>query len=161
MNSSDLLSHIKLTQFLTTARRPNRLKRKGKAAHVPKHKDMKAHKKNGDKDSHIIFKLSNRWRWTLRFTLLSLYPLTNSLWYMLDRKLGWPHSRSGRVGEEVHPVPLRNQTPIVHTVPYNFIDWVHQGTELNKILWIRMLDCFDFVIFKLKKRIKPFLSVFC
>jgi len=34
------------------------------------------------------------------FTLRSLYPQGKSPWYPLDRRLGGPHSRSGRGDED-------------------------------------------------------------
>jgi hypothetical protein len=42
------------------------------------------------------------------FTLRPLYPQGKSPWYPLDRRLGWPQSRSGRGGEESSNVRLHN-----------------------------------------------------
>jgi hypothetical protein len=44
------------------------------------------------------------------FTLQPHYPLGNSPWYPLDRRLGWPQSRSGRRIEKKILAPTRTQT---------------------------------------------------
>jgi hypothetical protein len=36
----------------------------------------------------------------IRFRLLSFYSRKNSLWYLVDRRLGGPRSRSENYGEE-------------------------------------------------------------
>jgi hypothetical protein len=45
-------------------------------------------------------------KWVIRLSLWPLYPRLNSHLYLLDRKLGGPHSRSGRFGEDnILPLP--------------------------------------------------------
>jgi hypothetical protein len=52
-----------------------------------------------------ILDLGTRWRWVVSFTPRPLYlPGKNPL-YPLDRRLGGPHSRSGRGGEEKNSQP--------------------------------------------------------
>jgi len=50
---------------------------------------------NGGIASHID--LGTRWMWAVSFTPRSLHPQGNSSRYPLDRRLGGPQSRSGRV----------------------------------------------------------------
>jgi hypothetical protein len=50
--------------------------------------------------------LGTRWRWGVSLTPRPLYPQGKSPWYLLDRRLGGPQSRSGRGGEEKNSQPL-------------------------------------------------------
>jgi hypothetical protein len=47
-----------------------------------------------------ILDLYSGGRWVVSFTPRPLYPQGKSSWYALDRRLGWPQSRSGHGGEE-------------------------------------------------------------
>jgi hypothetical protein len=44
--------------------------------------------------------LSTRWRWVVSFMPRPLYPRSKSSRFLLNRRLGGPQSRSGRVGKE-------------------------------------------------------------
>jgi hypothetical protein len=61
------------------------------------------------------------------FMLRPLYPQgLESPWYPLDRKLGVPQSRSGRVGEEKNSQPRREsnpRTPVFQPVTQSYTDW--------------------------------------
>jgi hypothetical protein len=50
-------------------------------------------------DPHFL-DLSNSWRWVVRFTPWLLYPCGKAPWYLLDKRLGGPHSQSGQRGVE-------------------------------------------------------------
>jgi hypothetical protein len=50
--------------------------------------------------SSTFLDLGTSWRWVVSFTPRPFYPLGNSPRYPLDRRLGGPHSWSGRRGEE-------------------------------------------------------------
>jgi hypothetical protein len=51
------------------------------------------------------------------FTHRPLYPQGKSPWYLLDRRLGGPKSRSGRGGEEKNSQPLPGlEPPIIQPV---------------------------------------------
>jgi hypothetical protein len=63
------------------------------------------------KHSSTILNLGTRWRWAVSFTPLLLYLRGNNPWYPFHRKLGGPHSRSGRYGEEKN---LRPSPEIKH-----------------------------------------------
>jgi hypothetical protein len=55
-----------------------------------------------------------------------LYPQGKSPWYLLDRRLGEPQSRSGRGGEEKNfqpPPGIEPRTPIVQPVTQSYTDW--------------------------------------
>jgi hypothetical protein len=55
----------------------------------------------------------------------------NSHWYPLDRKLGWPQSRSGHGGEEINYQPLPGLEPaIIQPVTKRYT------TELSRLLCI-------------------------
>jgi hypothetical protein len=51
------------------------------------------------------------WRLVVTFTPRPLYPRTKSPWYPLDRRLGGPQNRSGRLGEEKNLAPTGTRTP--------------------------------------------------
>jgi hypothetical protein len=54
---------------------------------------------------HAFFDLGIRWRWVVSFNPRPLKPQGKSPWYPLDRRLGGPHSRSGRDGEDENYQP--------------------------------------------------------
>jgi len=60
-----------------------------------------------------IVNLGSRWRWVVSFTPRPLYPRGRSFWYQFDRRLGGPHRRSGRGGEEKQSLhcPCRQSNP--------------------------------------------------
>jgi hypothetical protein len=56
-----------------------------------------------------------------QFHASAIYPPTKSPWYPLDRTLGGPQGRSGRVGEEKNSQPpTRTRTPIIQTVAQRY-----------------------------------------
>jgi hypothetical protein len=58
-----------------------------------------------------------RWRRVVSFTPRLLCSQGKSPWYPLDRRLGGPHSRAGRGGEEKHSQPLLGlEPPIIQPV---------------------------------------------
>jgi hypothetical protein len=60
-----------------------------------------------------ILDLDTRWSFTPR----PLHIQGRSPWYLLNRKLGWSQSRSGRSSEEKKiPAPAGNLTPVVQPV---------------------------------------------
>jgi hypothetical protein len=59
----------------------------------------------------------------------ALYPRGKSPWYLLDRRLGGPQSRSGRGGEEKNSQPLPGLEPPIRTV------------EIAQILKISSVHC--------------------
>jgi hypothetical protein len=71
---------------------------------------MKAYCGSGGIDPRIL-DLGTRWRWVVNFTPRPLYPKGKSPWYPSDRRLGKPHSRSGRGGEEKISSPCRVSNP--------------------------------------------------
>jgi hypothetical protein len=61
--------------------------------------------------------LGIRWRSVVSFTPRPLYPQRKSPWYLLDRRLGRPQSRSGLGGEEKNSQPLPGlERPIIQPV---------------------------------------------
>jgi hypothetical protein len=50
--------------------------------------------------------VGTRLRWVVSFTPRPLYPQGKSPLYLVDMRLGGPHSRSGRGGEEKNSQPL-------------------------------------------------------
>jgi hypothetical protein len=76
-----------------------------------KHYAMKACG-SGCVDPHFL-DLGASWRWVINFTPRPLYPRGKSPRYPLNRRLGGPHSRSGRFGEEriLDPTGTRTPTP--------------------------------------------------
>jgi hypothetical protein len=50
--------------------------------------------------AQCILDSGTRLRWVVSFTPWPLYPQGKSPWYPLDRRLGWPQSRSWYGGEE-------------------------------------------------------------
>jgi hypothetical protein len=63
------------------------------------HHVIKAYFRSGGKVPRIL-DLDTRWRWVVSFTSRSFYPQGKSPWYLLDRRLGGPQSRSRHGGEE-------------------------------------------------------------
>ena len=57
-----------------------------------------------------IFNIGSRQKYVVTFTTRPLYPRELSL-YILNRKLGWPHSRSGYLEDRKLFVPARILTP--------------------------------------------------
>jgi hypothetical protein len=71
-----------------------------------------------------ILVLGIRWRWVVSFTPRPLYPQGKSPWYSLDRRLGGPHNRSGRGGEEKNSQPPPGIEPqIVQPVAQRYTNW--------------------------------------
>jgi hypothetical protein len=67
----------------------------------------------------LFLDLGTIWRWVVSFTVLPLYPGGKSPRYPLDRRLGGPHSRSGRFGEEkiLDPTGTRSSSPLPVAIP--------------------------------------------
>jgi hypothetical protein len=75
-----------------------------------------------------ILYLGTRWSW-VSFTPRPPYPQGKSPWYPLDRRLGWPQSRSGRGGEEKNSQPLPGlEPPIILSVAQR------STTELSRFI---------------------------
>jgi hypothetical protein len=72
--------------------------------YLTKHHAMKACWGSGRIAPHIL-DLGTRLRWVVSFTTRPLYPQGKSPWYLLDRRLGGPQSRSGCGGEEKNSQP--------------------------------------------------------
>jgi hypothetical protein len=68
---------------------------------------------SGRIDSHFL-DLGTCWMWVVSFTPRPLYPRGKSPQYQLDRRLGGPQSRSGRLGENCWPYQGLNSDPSVH-----------------------------------------------
>jgi len=49
--------------------------------------------------------LNTRWKWVVRFTSWSLYPLGKKPWYLLNGRLGGPHTGSGCNSEDTNLLP--------------------------------------------------------
>jgi hypothetical protein len=60
-----------------------------------------------------ILDLGTRWRLVVSFTLRSLYPQGESLWYPLDMRLGGPQRRSGLSREEKISYLCRESNPFL------------------------------------------------
>jgi hypothetical protein len=55
----------------------------------------------------------------------------NNPWYPLDRKLGWPQSRSGSGGEEENSQPLRGlEPPLIQPVAQRYTTLGYPGSFL-------------------------------
>jgi hypothetical protein len=65
---------------------------------------MEAYWGSGGIDPPILY-LGTRWMWVVSFTPLPPNSQGKSPWYLLDRRLGGPQSRSGRGGEEKNSQP--------------------------------------------------------
>jgi hypothetical protein len=75
-----------------------------------------------------VLDIGTRWRWVVSFTPRPIRPQGKSPWYPLDRRLGGPHSRSGRGGEEKNSQPLPGlEPPIIQPVAQRYT------TELSQI----------------------------
>jgi hypothetical protein len=71
---------------------------------LTKHHAMKTYWGSGGIAPHIL-DLDTRWSWVVSFTFRQLYPQGESPWYLLDRRLGGPQSRSERGCEEKNSQP--------------------------------------------------------
>jgi len=68
--------------------------------------------------SHIL-NLGTIWRRVVRFTPQQLYPWGKSPRYLLDRRLGGPHNRSGRGDEQKkNSATVGSRIPIVQLVAW-------------------------------------------
>jgi hypothetical protein len=89
-----------------------------------------------------ILDLCIRWRWVVSFTPRPLYPQGRSACYPLDRRLGWPQSRSGRGGEENNSQPLPGlEPPIIQSVAQRYTTELsrHKTYKLYGNLWLESL----------------------
>jgi hypothetical protein len=82
--------------------------KKGKRVNLPlcltRHHAMKTYWGSGWIAPRILYH-GTRWRWVVSLPCLQLSPQGKSPWYLLDRRLGGPQSRSGRGGEEKNSQP--------------------------------------------------------
>jgi hypothetical protein len=79
---------------------------------------------------HSFFHLGTRWRWVITFTPRTLCPQGKCPWYPLKRRLGGPHSRSGRGGEEKNSQPLPAlEPPTIQPVARRYT------AELSRLMW--------------------------
>jgi hypothetical protein len=82
-----------------------------------------------------ILDLGTKWRWVVSFMLLPFYPQRESPWYPLDRRLGGPHIRSGRGGEDKNSQPLPGlELPIIQSVAQRCT------TEISRLLYVILND---------------------
>jgi hypothetical protein len=88
-----------------------------------------------------ILDLGTRWRWVVSFTPRPLYSHGKSPWYLLDRKLGGPQSRSGR-GQKKNLQPLPGLEP-----PSSIQYWVRYLMKRSRE--------FSLVLFESTCRIRP------
>jgi hypothetical protein len=89
---------------------------------------MKAYWRSGGISPRIL-DLGTRLRWVVSFTTQPLHPQGKSTWYLLERRLGGPQSRSGHVGEEKNSQPLPGlKSPIIQPIVQRCI------TELFQLL---------------------------
>jgi hypothetical protein len=77
---------------------------------LTEHHAMKAYWGGGSITPRILH-IGTRWRREVTFTPRPLYTQGKSPWYPLDRRLGGPHSRSRRDGEEKNSQPLPGLEP--------------------------------------------------
>jgi hypothetical protein len=76
-----------------------------------------------------ILNLGTGWRWVVSFTLQPLYFRGKSPWYLLDRRLAGPQSRSGHGDEEKNSEPLPGlESPIIQPIAQRYT------TELFRLL---------------------------
>jgi hypothetical protein len=66
---------------------------------IIKHHPTKTYLGDGGVTQHVS-NLGTRWKSVVSFMPRRLYPLENNPQYPLDRRLGGPHSQSGRRGRE-------------------------------------------------------------
>jgi hypothetical protein len=83
---------------------------------------MEAYWRSGGIDPRIEF--GTRRRWIVSFMPRPPYPHGKSPWYLLDRRLGGPQSRSGRSGEKKNSQPLPGlETPIIQVRSPALYNW--------------------------------------
>jgi hypothetical protein len=106
--------------------------------------------------SSIIPDLGNRWRWMFSYLGRTRYSWGKDTRFTLDRRLGGPHSGSGRCGGERNLDPAWNRTPVVQPVVHLCTEWeipdfnyVHSGpSHLSslEISWIKCDTAFAFIL---------------
>jgi hypothetical protein len=95
---------------------------------------MKAYFGNGSIPPHIL-DLDNGWIWAVSFTPRPLYPQGKSPGYPLDRRLGGPHSQSGRSDEEKNSQSLPGlELPIIQHVAQRYT------TELSRLFSVKNVN---------------------
>jgi hypothetical protein len=89
-----------------------------------------------------ILDLGTRWGRVVSFTPRPLYPQEKSPWYLLDRRLGGPQSRSGGSGEVKNSQPLSGlKPPIVQSAAQRYI--LELSWLLNEIEFKCKYPCFQ------------------
>jgi hypothetical protein len=107
-----------------------------------------------------ILDLGTRWRWVVSFTPRPLYHQGKNPWYLLDRRLGGPQSRSGRGGEEKISQPLPGlEPPIIQPLAQRYT------TELSRLTTNYYNSCdilasFPFKIYTVLVQMSPWLCPF-
>jgi hypothetical protein len=119
---------------------------------------MKAYSGSGSIALRILG-LGTRWMWMISFTPRPLYPQGKSSWYALDRRLGWPQSRSGRGGEEKNFQPLPGlEPPIIQPIAQSYTTKrsVFYGVNLCLIQWtVNVYWCLKNSLFHEKRYREP------
>jgi hypothetical protein len=87
-----------------------------------------------------ILDLCTRWRWVVSFTPRPTYPQGKSSWYPLDRRLGGPHSRSGRGGEEKNSQPLRGLKLYMQNASYEGVSKSFRTGRVEQVLQMVQLS---------------------
>jgi hypothetical protein len=75
------------------------------------------------KYSSTILDFGIRSSWVDSFTPQPIQPRGNLPRYPSDRKLGAPHSRSGRYGEKKNVAFVGNRTSAIQSLDRYYIDW--------------------------------------
>jgi hypothetical protein len=86
---------------------PRRRVRKWKYRSTLRHEDVWG---SGSIGPHFL-DLGARWRWVVSFRPQRFSPRVKSSWYLLHRRLGGAHNRSGRLGDENILDPTGAGTP--------------------------------------------------
>jgi hypothetical protein len=75
------------------------------------------------RNSSIILDIVTRWRWVVSFTTQLLYFRGKNFRYPLDRRVGGPHIKFWRYGEEKNLILAWNQTPAVQPIAHHYVIW--------------------------------------
>jgi hypothetical protein len=98
---------------------------------LTKHHNMKTYWRSGGIASHSL-RLGTRCRWVVSFTTRPLYPQGKIPCYPLNRRLGGPQSRSGKVVKRKIPRPCQEsnpRTPIVQPIVQSLYRLSYYGSR--------------------------------